>query len=339
MSNQECKKDIFEFINANNYQIILGPWFKDIWFPLFEDKSVIITNEILGFIYKDTIDSIDLHNLKSNYKKFLIKNEIEFDTLKYYKNIVIDYPYLESEIILCDYNNLIQKTWLKLTTSAFKESIMLINHNNSKELRRYYIIIEKILLDYSKYIYNFNNNQMELDFKTKLSLKEKENEILKLKATVINDMFLQKGNIQRNQIFYIATTKLYSVQNVFKIGGLENKNYNKHKDNNYYLVAVFECHDYRLVEHFISSFLFNFKITNKKDLFKINYDDLFDISKKIINHLDEYISYFNCIQYKLIDNLINTKEVKEDLKIINYENGIWLSSKNIKMSSNLIEPI
>lgn len=335
MSKQECKKDILEFIEANKYKIILGPWFKDIWFPLFQNKDIIITNEILSFIYKDTADSADLQNLKLNYKKFLIKNEIEFDTLKYYKNILIDYPLLENEIILYDYNNLIQKTWLKLSNSAFKESIMLINHNNSKIVRKYYIIIEKILIDYSKYIFELDSNELQDKLKTKLLIKEKENEKLKFKVSLINDMFLQKGNIRRNQIFFIATTKSYSLQNIFKIGGLENKNYNKHRDN-YYLVAVFECHDYRLVEHFISSFLFNFKIPNKKDLFKINYDDLFDISKKIINHLDEYISYFNCIQYKLLDNLVNTKEINEDMRIVNYENGIWLNSKNIKLNNEEI---
>lgn len=337
MANQEGTKDIFDFINANKYKIIPGPWFKDIWIPLFENKDVVITNEILNFIYKDTVDSLDLQNLKSNYKKHLIKNEIEFDVLKYYKNITTDYPFLENEIMLYDYNNLIQKTWLKLNPSAFKESLMVLNHNNNKMIRKYYIILEKILFDYSNYMAEFKSKQIESELKSRLSLKEKENEKLKFKVNLINDMFLQKGNIQRQQIFYIATTRIYALQNIFKIGGLGNKNYNKHRDSSYYLVAVFECHDYRLVEHFLSSFLFNLKIPNKKDLFKINYDDLFDIAKKIINHLDEYISYFNCIQYKLIDNLVNSKELQEDLKIVNYENGTWLNSKNIKFNSNLTE--
>ncbi|CCU55443.1 N1R/p28-like protein [Adoxophyes honmai entomopoxvirus 'L'] len=36
--------DIFTFIDYNNYDLKLGNWFKDIWFP-FEEKDVLITNK------------------------------------------------------------------------------------------------------------------------------------------------------------------------------------------------------------------------------------------------------------------------------------------------------
>ena len=177
-----------------------------------------------------------------------------------------------------------------------------------------------------------------LEFQTKLMLKEKENQELKNKVSLVNNMVIQRGNIMRTQIFYIATSKKYSMENIFKIGGVEHKNliksrfntYNteRPKNDSFFYAAIFLCHDYKLVENFISSYLSNFRLPNKKELFRINFNSLLDVTTKIINQLDEYVSYFNCNQQHFIDNLINVNEVKENIQIRNYCSGVWLDTKN-----------
>ncbi|CCU55579.1 N1R/p28-like protein [Choristoneura biennis entomopoxvirus] len=79
--------NIFEFINSNNYNLELGSWFRDIWYSLFNQKNIIITNEILNFIY----DLEKLYQNKRDYKSFLTKNEIDYSVLKYNKNILSEY--------------------------------------------------------------------------------------------------------------------------------------------------------------------------------------------------------------------------------------------------------
>ena len=188
-------------------------------------------------------------------------------------------------------------------------------------------------------------NQLTASFKDQLSLKEKENSELKNKLSLVGDLVIERGNIKRTQIFYIATSKIYSCQNIFKIGGVDNysliksrfKTYNteRPKKDVFYYAAIFICHDYRLVENMISSFLFNFKIPGKKEMFRINFNDLLDVSRKIIDQLDEYISYFNCNQQRFVDNLLYYNDVHEDKNIKNYATGVW-SSKNNKRKYNYL---
>lgn len=352
---------ISEFIKKNNYKLVLGSWFKDIWFPLFHKKDVLITNEILIFMFKNDIDSEETETyfqvpkclgtwnftkFKENYKSFLIKNDIAFETIKYYETILDDYPFLKEEVDSYTKNNLVQKTWLRLKTNHFKESIMLMNNNNSKMLRKYYISLENILFDYSLFVsekkkekeLESTKRELKQEYQTKLMLKEKENQDLKDKVSLVNNMVVERGNLMRTQIFYIATSNKYCLENIFKIGGVEHKNLIKSRFNTYnterpktdsfYYAATFLCHDYKLVENFISSYLSNFKLPNKKELFRINFNDLLEVTTKVVNQLEEYVSYFNCNQQRFIDNLINVMEVKENIQIRNYCGSVWLDTKN-----------
>lgn len=180
--------------------------------------------------------------------------------------------------------------------------------------------------------------ELEEEYQTKLMLKEKENQDLKDKVSLVNNMVVERGNLMRTQIFYIATSNKYCMENIFKIGGVEHKNliksrfhtYNteRPKTDSFYYAATFLCHDYRLVENFISSYLSNFKLPNKKELFRINFNDLLEVTTKVVNQLEEYVSYFNCNQQRFIDNLINVMDVKENIQIRNFCSGVWLDTKN-----------
>ena len=182
--------------------------------------------------------------------------------------------------------------------------------------------------------------KLRKEFEEKLSLKDKEYNDLINKNSLVTDMMIKRGNIHFNQIFYIATTKKYTRENIFKIGGVEHtgllksrfQTYNteRPKLDSFYCVAVFRCHDYKLVEHFISSFLFNFRLPNKKELFRFNLYDLINFVTDLLNYLEDQVSDFNCSQEEYLLNIINTKQHPENMNIRNFESDVWMDTRNLR---------
>lgn len=336
-----------EYIREKKYDIKIEEWFNDIWCCLIEDTDIIITKPILNFIFKNKTDiSTSTYDIfksyREQYKNYLNQCKIPFEILKYYTNIVEKYPVLKGDLYVA--NNPTKKTWIKLSFKNFKESIMLLSSSDSKETRKMLILLEQIFYDYNRYAISYHTRQIAIDFKNKLYIKEKENNELKNKICIINDIVIQKGKLYRDQIFYIATSRLYGMQNIFKVGGLDNRNliktrfgtYNTNdvKNDSLFYVAIYECHDYRLVEYFLSSFLANFKIPNKKELYKINFDNLNSVVRMVINQFDEYISYFNKVQPRFVDNIVFIRNLQENIEIQNKEEDIVVNNKHLKSLSS-----
>lgn len=236
LSGTFIKMEINSFISSNNYLIGFESWFQHLWVPFFEKKDVIITNEILKFLYA-TNENID------KYQQFLILNDIKFKAIKYYNSILDDFPYLEDEI---------EKEWVALTIDDFKESLSFMNISSRKSLVRYINQLEKIILDYSLYLSEQKHIfQVVVDKTIKYKVKESK------------------------QVFFIITSKFYATQNIFKIGGLDDISLIE-KRNDFYYVALFLTYDYKLVKHFLSSLLSTFRLFNSdlyklnfKDLLRI----------------------------------------------------------------------
>lgn len=95
--------DIFEFIkNDERYNNLkLGNWFKDVWFTLFEGKNILITNDVLNFIYygpefmaKDYNPKINNYNEKKLIKILNDKN-IEYLKIKHDNPLSLQYKYIQ----------------------------------------------------------------------------------------------------------------------------------------------------------------------------------------------------------------------------------------------------
>ncbi|CCU55819.1 N1R/p28-like protein [Choristoneura biennis entomopoxvirus] len=332
--------DIFTFINNNNYDFKLGDWFKDIWYPLFEKKDIIITNEIFNFIYNFQGGkclhpySIDKnYQNKKNYKNFLKQNDITFNIIKYNESILIKYPILHNELKLYDKNNLVQKTWLMLSVDNFKESVMIMNNNNSKMIRRYYIKIESILYDYNKYVneYNIQNKNKEL---------EKANK----KALMINK-FMNNAVIKSDKLewIYIASTDQYQQDKLYKIGSTERlhkriKNYQTGRPDLYYYVWVKPCYNSKDLDYNIQNLLKDFKYKSNKELYHgISIDDLINIVEFIMNNYDKTLEYiYEFIKNKLQNSIIKDPIIKKplDIKSISYNIGDYTEVINVEEENN-----
>jgi hypothetical protein len=350
--------DIFTFIDNNNYDFKLGDWFTDIWYPLFEQKNIIITNKILNFIYDfqggkyfPPYNFNKLYQNKRDYKTFLNKNEINYNILKYNQNIINNYPTLKNELKLYDKHALVQKTWLMLSVNDFKESIMMMNNNNSKMIRKYYIKIENILFDYGKYISDYNIKIKEIEQNNKiLELKNKNEQLTQEKEKAerrslrLKEKFIEEKKLKLDQIIYISTSKSYAAQNRFKIGGVDNNNLLKPRLSTYnsrsaegdewYYTYIKNINNYKQFENRFWSVMSSFRDKKDKEIIIIYYNDLLEIFNFISENYNEDIDYFNKNVKIFIDNIDNDKYIVPEpfnIELVNI-----CSIKNGKVDNKLI---
>ncbi|CCU55911.1 N1R/p28-like protein [Choristoneura rosaceana entomopoxvirus 'L'] len=339
--------DIIDFIKEKDYKIELGSWFKDIWVPLFEQKDVIITNKILNFIYDFQGDkNLTPYNLeklyqnKRNYKLFLNKNEIEYNLIKYDEHTTNNYPILKNELKLYDKNNLVQKTWLVLSVDDFKESIMMLNNNNSKIIRKYYIKIEKILFDYFNYISEYN---LTIE---KNKIKKLEDSNMRMKVFI--DKIVEK---EKNGYIYIATSKSYANINNFKLGKTIslnsreiNFNTSRNSQDEFYICYYKKVYNVDKVESLLKDVLDGFKDKKNKEIFIIHYKYLLELVEKTINNINEPYDYINdLIKNSLTDMydlepIIPNKIIKNEDKKMKYKDPVvyYINSKTNKCKGERI---
>ncbi|CCU55818.1 N1R/p28-like protein [Choristoneura biennis entomopoxvirus] len=311
--------DIFTFINNNNYDFKLGDWFKDIWYPLLEQKDIIITNKILYFIHYgisggDDHPPLDKYKIiRKDLEKILKNYNIEYNKIKYYRNIDKEYNSLIIEIENITSNNIIQKSWIKLSVRNFKKLILRLRTKVADEIRDYYIILEEILYDYAKHINNYNNNLKNKEIiQLKLEKEKAERRSLRLKEKIIEE---KKHKME--QVIYISTSKSYAAQNRFKIGGVDNNNLLKPRLSTYnsrsaegdewYYTYIKKINNYKHFEIRFWSVMSSFRDKKDKEIIILYYNDLLNIFEFISENYDKDIEYFNEHVKIFIDNIDNDR--------------------------------
>ncbi|BAO49372.1 MTG-like gene family protein [Alphaentomopoxvirus acuprea] len=370
--------NIFEFINSNNYILDLGNWFYDIWIPLFDKKDILITNNILdflGFSNGGVLNGTggEFRQQKKNYIKFLNKNNLEYKEIKYDNEIINQYEYIQNDIKNLEPRHLVQKTWILLNVENFKESIMLINTKCCKQIRKYYIILEKILYDYSKYIteYNFKQEKIVYNIKSiesKYIIENKNNEILKIKNESEKQLQQKQKEIElankrslriknylnnvsfkdiKNEYIYIATTKQYAANNLFKIGSTTRickriKDYQtgRHPDDEYYYCVIKSCYNSKDLDKHINNILSMFLSKKNKELYCLHYNSLLDLVNFIIDNYDNSIEYVNnFIKNKLENVILLDPVIPEPIKINNISYTVGNNVENIDELKELLNEI
>jgi MSV199 domain len=95
------------------------------------------------------------------------------------------------------------KRWLIMEPDSFKEAIMCLTTKRSKEIRKYYLQLEKLVQLYGAYTHQFKENQ------------------LKVTSFLLKDLLVDDQKREKTQVVYIATSRNYAMQNRFKPGGVE----------------------------------------------------------------------------------------------------------------------
>ena len=144
---------------------------------------------------------------------------------------------------------------------------------------------------------------------------DKTNEETYFKSYFIDKVLTKKeplGYIKKDEYVYIATNKLNSKNNIFKIGKtvslngrLSNFNINSLLDNEFYYTFLTKCNNSKMLECLIHNFLSPF--IYKNELFQLHYKPLSNIVKEI------------SIQYDIMTNMVN-----------NYINENYINDLNLK---------
>ncbi|CCU55444.1 N1R/p28-like protein [Adoxophyes honmai entomopoxvirus 'L'] len=334
--------NIFEFMNENNLILSDNKYFLDIWIPLKDKKEILITDnllEFMGFINDDILRGKDCHAIirdkRRRYLNFLKENNIDYEEINYINKKSKNYEYIENEIKQILPQNLSRKKWIILNIDEFKESIMLLNNSKSKEVRTYYIRLEKIFYSYIEYTKDYyinlerckslykediNNNMLKQleDSKNKEILQLKlEKEKAERRSLRLKDKFIEEKKLKSEQTIYISTSKSYSAQNRYKVGGVDNNNLLKHRLSTYnarsaegdewYYTFIKNINNYKQFESRFWSVLNSFRDKKDKEIIILYYNDLLEIFNFIADNYDKDINYFNDKVRIFIDNIDNDK--------------------------------
>jgi hypothetical protein len=353
-----------ELLNCVNYKY--NTLFLDkFWNNIKDDIWLYIDEDMLKYI---GYSEIDINSAKRTYLILLKDNfeeQIDYKLLnskEFLNNPKCVITHLENSNI----NTHNKVKHLIVSPDCFKQSLMLLKTNKAKEIKKYYIELEKVFKLYLEYQNQYKNQELE-NHKKELENKNQELENnkkeLEEKKTIINEQTKELKNfiniqqktvkkLEKEEYVYIASNKLNSKNNVFKVGKtltlngrLSNFNINSLLDNEFYYTFLTKCNNAKMLECLIHNFLSPFSYKN--ELFQLHYEPLSKIVKEICiqydlmtNMVNNYIeeNYINDLKLKpiipnkfehknynvnddnLLNNIINTEEEsKDELKYTEYE--------------------
>lgn len=193
---------------------------------------------------------------------------------------------------------------IKITPDCFKELCMLSQTAKAKEVRQFYLSIEKLIRKYYKHI--------EEKLYSKINLLESNQ---KPKVVV-------KGGV----IYFFEALnyiKISDLENsMYKIGKTTNEEkrfirYNTENVNNVKPLFILEVDDIHKTEACIKNLLRDFQYRKHKEIYQINMDTL----KMVFVNCDKLVSGFK----KYIDNNDTKKVDKTFKKMRHSENGLFLA--------------
>lgn len=356
--------NIFEFINYRFYNIKLGNWFTDIWYPLFEQKNVLITNDILHLINNGitgsmAIDPEKMKKYKGNLIVILKNYNIEYTEIKYDSPLALEYEYIQTEIKNLQPNNLVQKKWILLSVRNFKSLIMRLNTKIAHEIREYYITLEEIFYDYSKYVSEYNiklekakfikaeqeKEKLALEYQSEINQIKSKNEELEKFNMKLKTMMTNLKLKEPAQIIYVATSQIYAKNNRFKIGGVKSiellkgrlNTYNSGRsiEDKYYYCHIAYCFDYRQVESRIEKCIGEFREVQEAELYNVHYNAAIEIVNFISERFSEEVEKYKSIFEEILRDTLTKEPIVPDPLIINgaeyrsFRNGKEINTQKI----------
>ena len=286
------------------------------WDNIENDKWIYIDNEMLLWIgYSDN----EIKFGKQNYIKILSGN---FEENIDYK-LMYSKEFNEISKCLLDHlestaSNSHNKTkHLVVTSDCFKQSLMMLRTEKSKEIKKYYIELEKIFKFYLQYQAKYQELK---NTETNNELQEER----KKNTHLTNNSFNYHQLLQKEYL-YIVTTFSYAIQFNFKIGKtldlrqrLSSYNTGCNKDQKYYYVFVSEPTYYaKSIVYILKHILTKFRNSDTNEIYVIHYEFLEKIVKNVCNNYNASIDYFNeCITYEM-NNMNKEPIIPKDIFNIN----------------------
>jgi hypothetical protein len=182
---------------------------------------------------------------------------------------------------------------------------MSLTTKRSKEIRKYYLLLEELVQLYGAYTHQFKEAQLTVQLQEKDEhIKDNEDHILLL----IDDQKREK-----TQVVYIATSRNYANQNRFKPGGVESiekltsrfSTYNSRSaaGDEWYYSDTFLVADYRQIEARLKDLLGRFRDKKGKEIYILHYTNMRYIVEYLCNHYNDEVDEVNAKLTEFISNL------------------------------------
>jgi MSV199 domain-containing protein/Meiotically Up-regulated Gene 113 (MUG113) protein len=335
-----------ELLTIVNYAI------KKIYFDIFwnnikDDKDIYIDNEMIKYMGYSDVDinaskRCYLNILKENFKEnidYKLINNKEFN-----ESTKCGMTHLENSNL----NTHNKVKHLLVTPDCFKLSLMLLRTEKAKEIREYYVELEKIFKFYLEYQNEYQKYQLLLSEEKHEELEEKisyQDKLLQENANknkVLQNNIIYKTPLLIKSGIYAATSKRKAKINEFKIG-FTNSNPKGRitsfnitttcEEDKYYLVYYHPVYDGRNTESYIHTYLNEFNIG--KENFRINYEVMIKLLTYYCNNDNNNIYITNNFIKFYQDIYLNKKPIIPQL--VNYYENDINNINYIKQNKNIFE--
>jgi hypothetical protein len=295
-----------------------------------------------------------------------VRNEIPYEEIEYNHPLATEYPCVQTESSqLMLSNNLEKKKWICLGVRDFKKAVMRLQTENGDAVRDYYLNLEEAMVSYGEYTARFMIEKADAERKMLVSIKEEElcgamnmlaikdkelegekearenaeqhaeialeaRKRAELKAKRVNK-FVNRTNMREKKLewIYIATTKEYAKERIFKIGSTERlairiSGYatGHPKSRAYFYAWIKRCYSAKDLDYHIQKVLSSFKYKEDKDdkgrgelYHGIKFSDLVDIVTFVVDNYDKSIEYINTFIKSRLDQ--SMEEEDEEVVPIN----------------------
>ena len=282
------------------------------WDNIKDDKWIYLDNELILWMgYKD------IRRGKESINKLFKRNFQESDDYKILNNSEFEiseflgtYASARNE----DENRgLHNKQYIVTSPDCFKELCMHVGTSKSKEIKKYYITLEKVFKFYLEYQTTYQEFQLETK-NQELDQKNKEIKNIKSKLVDLSHSVFAFKELKKNSYLYIATNKHLSAQSNYKVGITKNltlrrirhNNTNNANDKFYYTYHV-HLHNAHTVEYMIKHILKDFKNADCNEIYIMKHSFLVNIVKNIVENYQKSISYYNTIMKDYIEDACDTQ--------------------------------
>lgn len=297
------------------------------WFNIKDDKWIYLDNELILWLeYKEInkgkeaiIKLLKKYNIENEEYKLLSNHEFDINNFCSHQS--------EEQNKNEEKRGAHNKQYITVSPDCFKELCMHIGTNKSKEIKKYYIELEKVFKFYLEYQNEYR--RLELETKDK-ELENKQKELEETKDKVMDmERDFQHKELEFDEFIYIATNESYHKQNVYKIGKSSKLNKREKCFNTFfingqkvYYIYIFQCHNSRVLEQLLFTCLSNYKYNKVNELFNIELSKLY---KMIFNIGCKYNSIINFSNKELFDSNIDKILLNEipssQIYPINYKNS------------------
>jgi phage anti-repressor protein len=272
------------------------------WNSIQDDKWIYLDRELILWLdYKDVkVGKEKIIKFLKRYftedDNYKILNNEEFDINNFCFSSAVKQKYEEEK------RGAHNKQYIIVSPDCFKELCMYVGTSTSKEIKKYYIELEKVFKFYLEYQNEYRKYELE-------SIINEQKEILDstIKNTKLDKHKMLIEKFKNKQCIYIIEVHLENELNLIKIGSTKNIYDRISAMNSSYsceciLLDIYECEtNYREIEQYI--------LTNKdikKNLYK---EKINNVMPKEIVKLSEYFNYeqlINIIQDSIKTNIYLT---------------------------------